>query len=446
MLGVRGVVSAHPEPAESLVPLNLVPLKHVARVNVATLDDMTDPDYAFDYVDISSVTPELGIARRERVTFGTAPSRARRKVAHGDTIVSTVRTYLRAVAFVDEPDDLVVSTGFAVLSPCPGVDPRYLYRAVQSKPFVDEVVARSTGVSYPAINPSDLGRIGVCLPDVGAQLAIADFLDRETAKIDALVAKKQRLIELLQEERTAVISHTVTKGLDPEAPMKDSGIEWLSRMPATWEVRRLKQLTELVTSGSRGWAEFYADEGPIFIRITNLDRKSVDLELSNVQHVNPPVGSEGERTRVRAGDVLVSITADVGTVGIVPDGLGAAYVNQHTALIRPQSSSVEPRWLALALHSGVGQRQFAALLQGGTKLGLNLDDVRNLIVPVPPLADQRRLMRHIDDAGERLGTLSATVSSALERLREHRSALITAAVTGQIDVGARKARRQAERP
>jgi len=158
------------------------------------------------------------------------------------------------------------------------------------------------------------------------------------------------------------------------------------------------------------------------------------------------VGSEGERTRVRAGDVLVSITADIGTVGIVPDGLGAAYVNQHTALIRPQSSSVEPRWLALALHSGVGQRQFAALLQGGTKLGLNLDDVRNLIVPVPPLADQRRLMRHIDDAGERLGTLSATVSSALERLREHRSALITAAVTGQIDVGARKARRQAERP
>jgi len=351
------------------------------------------------------------------------------------------------VVLFDDAETAVCSNFAARIRVRQGFDSRYLcylHAHLYAAGINTKSIKQNTGIQN--LDAGSYFDERVDLAPSAEQRVIADFLDRETEQIDALVAKKQRLIELLQEERTAVISHTVTKGLDPEAPMKDSGIEWLSRMPAAWEVRRLKQLTEFVTSGSRGWAEFYADEGPIFIRITNLDRKSVDLELSNVQHVNPPVGSEGERTRVRAGDVLVSITADVGTVGIVPDGLGAAYVNQHTALIRPQSSSVEPRWLALALHSGVGQRQFAALLQGGTKLGLNLDDVRNLIVPVPPLADQRRLMRHIDDAGERLGTLSATVSSALERLREHRSALITAAVTGQIDVGARKARRQAERP
>ena len=361
----------------------------------------------------------------------------------GDVLFAKLRPYLAKAHRAQ--DDGACSAELLVLRPRT-IDAGYLTYCLLSPTWVSLIDSSTFGSKMPRANWEFIGHQVLPVPSMHEQRAIADFLDRETERIVALVAKKQRLIELLQEERTAVISHTVTKGLDPEAPMKDSGIEWLSRMPATWEVRRLKQLTEFVTSGSRGWAEFYADEGPIFIRITNLDRKSVDLELSNVQHVNPPVGSEGERTRVRAGDVLVSITADVGTVGIVPDGLGAAYVNQHTALIRPQSSSVEPRWLALALHSGVGQRQFAALLQGGTKLGLNLDDVRNLIVPVPPLADQRRLMRHIDDAGERLGTLSATVSSALERLREHRSALITAAVTGQIDVGARKARRQAEGP
>jgi len=281
------------------------------------------------------------------------------------------------------------------------------------------------------------------VPPTDEQRTIADFLDRETERIDALVAKKQRLIELLQEKRTALISNAVTKGLDPDVPMKDSGIEWLGGIPAAWEVRRLKQVTEFVTSGSRGWAEFYSDDGPVFIRITNLDRSSVDLDLSQLQHVSPPAGSEGERTRVKPGDVLVSITADIGTVGLVPEGIGEAYVNQHTALTRPRERVIAPRWLALCVHSAVGQRQFPMLLQGGTKVGLNLDDVRNLVVVLPPLAEQRRLIGFVGANSETLSELSTAAQTAIARLQEYRSALITAAVTGQIDVSARSARRQA---
>lgn len=301
----------------------------------------------------------------------------------------------------------------------------------------------TTGSTRARVNLSRMAARPVGVPPTDEQRTIADFLDRETERIDALVAKKQRLIELLQEKRTALISNAVTKGLDPDVPMKDSGIEWLGGIPAAWEVRRLKQVTEFVTSGSRGWAEFYSDDGPVFIRITNLDRSSVDLDLSQLQHVSPPAGSEGERTRVKPGDVLVSITADIGTVGLVPEGIGEAYVNQHTALTRPRERVIAPRWLALCVHSAVGQRQFPMLLQGGTKVGLNLDDVRNLVVVLPPLAEQRRLIGFVGANSETLSELSTAAQTAIARLQEYRSALITAAVTGQIDVSARSARRQA---
>lgn len=293
------------------------------------------------------------------------------------------------------------------------------------------------GMTVMHIYGNELKSLWIALPPLDEQHSIADFLDLETERIDALVTKKRRLIELLQEKRTALISHAVTKGLDPDVPMKESGVEWLGRIPAAWQMRRLKQVTEFVTSGSRGWAEYYSDDGPVFIRITNLNRKSIDLDLSQIQHVRPPAGSEGERTRVTSGDVLVSITADIGTVGLVPDGLGEAYVNQHTALTRPRKHLVEPRWLALCLHSGVGQRQFPILLQGGTKVGLNLDDVRNLLVVLPPLTEQLRLMSAVDDNAKKLADLSASAQAATARLQEYRSALITAAVTGQIDVRGR---------
>jgi type I restriction enzyme, S subunit len=166
------------------------------------------------------------------------------------------------------------------------------------------------------------------VPPINEQARIVRFLDRETAKIDALVAKKERLIELLQEKRAALITRAVTKGFDPNVPMKDSDIEWLGEIPAHWEVRRIKFFTTYVTSGSRGWAEYYSDDGAIFLRIGNLTRTGIDLDLTDVQRVTPPSGAEGERTRVRANDVLISITAYIGSVAVVDDKLDA-YVNQH---------------------------------------------------------------------------------------------------------------------
>ena len=198
-------------------------LKLVASTNDDTLSEAEDPLRPLAYVDIGSVDSTAGIVDMEEMVFEDAPSRARRLVCDGDTIVSTVRTYLRAIAPVAAPPpEMVVSTGFAVIRPRT-LAPGFASWALREHRIVEEIVARSTGVSYPAINASEIGDLLLPLPPLDEQRTIAAFLDGETERIDALVAKKRLLLERLAEYRTALITRTVTKGLDPSAKMKHSG-------------------------------------------------------------------------------------------------------------------------------------------------------------------------------------------------------------------------------
>ena len=152
---------------------------------------------------------------------------------------------------------------------------------------------------------------------------------------------------------------------------------------------RLGDIAPTVTSGSRGWGSFYSDEGALFLRIGNLTRKHPNLRLDDVVRVRVPTGGEGARTRLEEGDVLISITADLGIVGCVPTGLGEAYINQHIALARVTDLAMCPRWVAHVLASPYGVRQIVRLNDGGAKAGLNLPTIRALKVPKVPLAQQR---------------------------------------------------------
>jgi len=189
-------------------------LKYTASINDEALPETTDPDYEFTYVGIGSVDAAKGIIATETYRFEDAPSRARRIVRDGDTIVSTVRTYLRAIAAIRDPDEnLIVSTGFAVVRPRT-LDSGYLSYALRAPFFVETIVSRSTGVSYPAINAPEVGNIGVTIPPLDEQRAIAALLDRETARIDGLIEKVEQSIATLREHRTALISAAVTGKID----------------------------------------------------------------------------------------------------------------------------------------------------------------------------------------------------------------------------------------
>jgi type I restriction enzyme S subunit len=401
------------------------PLKYLVELNPESLREDTNPDHEIRYVDIGSVGQGQLLTEPEILSFRDAPSRARRVVRANDVIISTVRTYLKAVAqFPDPPGNLIVSTGFAVLRPLPTVDRTFLFYAVSSQGFVDAVVAHSVGVSYPAINASDLVRLSVPVPPLPEQRTIVAYLECEIAQIDELVEKKRRLIGLLEEKRAAVIARA----------MVDGGTCWQENTDDDDKMSRLKMMTTMVTSGSRGWASHYSDKGSIFLRIGNLTRTSIGLDLGQIQYVNPPEGAEGERTRVCKGDILVSITAYIGSVAVVEQDLAKAYVNQHIALVRPRSELVLSRWLAYYLLSPSGQQQFQMQLYGGTKDGLGLEEVRNLRVPMLPLNHQIAVTAYINRESAKLGLLIAKLRESIEQLTERRTALITAAVTGQIDV------------
>lgn len=204
------------------------------------------------------------------------------------------------------------------------------------------------------------------------------------------------------------------------------------KLPEGWCWATTDQLFSFVTSGSRGWAKYYSESGAAFIRIGNLDHDSISLDLSEIQHVSPPRGSEGTRTRVAPGDLLISITADVGMIGVVPDQINEAYINQHIGLARPVRSFCIPylAWFLAATHGG--QRQFLSLQRGATKVGLGLDDIRMVNVPLPPLAEQQRIVDEIERYFSVAAGCQAAIATNALRTQRLRQAILKWAFQGKL--------------
>ncbi|WNN88689.1 restriction endonuclease subunit S [Gloeocapsopsis dulcis] len=338
------------------------------------------------------------------------------------------------VVIYDQHDPAVCSNFIARVEVREGYDPRfltYLHGHLYSIGVNKRSIKQTTGIQN--LDSQSYFDEFVGVPPLPVQKSIARFLDRKTATIDTLIAKKQRLIQLLKEKRTALINQAVTKGLNPNAPMKDSSIPWIGEIPEHWEIMPLKFLTTHITSGSRGWAQYYTEQGAVFLRITNLSRKFIELNLEDIQYVQPPLGSEGERSRVQLGDLLISITAYIGTVGVVTQNLGDAYVNQHVALTRPRQDLVNPQWLGWCLFSSPGQHQFNRFLNGSTKDGLGLEDIKDLFALVPPINEQVEIVDAINQKVLQTVNLINAISKQIEKLQEYRRSLITAAVTGKLN-------------
>ncbi len=332
----------------------------------------------------------------------------------------------------------IVSPAYFTFTLGEAVYPRFLHYQLRSRPYVALYRQLSKGIrpNQWDLEPEAFGRIVVFLPSRNTQTAIADFLDRKTAAIDTLIEKKERMIELLAEKRIALVHRAVTKGLDPNARMKDSGVPWIGEIPEHWEISRAKSLVSFSTSGSRGWAVFYTDDdcAPVFLQSGNLGA-NLALNFSRIQYVDPPRSSEGSRTFLLEGDVLICITgAKTGNVALATDLPERVFINQHIALLRPRQKLVNSSFLAHALKSDPSQQQLEATQYGGTKQGLGLEDVGNVQIALPPLAEQRELISLLEKRCHAIVGATTQSRRQIDRLKEYRQALITQAVTGQLEI------------
>ena len=289
------------------------------------------------------------------------------------------------------------------------------------------------GSTRDKLTQSSMAEIPIPWPNEIEQHTIAAFLDRETGKIDELVAEQERLIALLKEKRQATISHTVTKGLNPDAPMKDSGIVWLGAVPVGWEVKRFKALVSSIKAGPFGSAltkDMYVSDGYRVYgqeQVIPGDFTVGDYFISNDKFI------ELQQYQIAPGDILISCVGTFGKIAIVPKDIVPGIINPRLMRVRC-AETVSGEYLATLLRSDAVFEQFSFLSRGGTMDIINIGILSEIFLVVPPIKEQTAITAFLDNETAKIDTLVGEARHAIDLLKERRCALISAAVTGKINV------------
>jgi len=346
-----------------------------------------------------------------RKMWASPTERASYSVRQGDLIVAEGGDVGRSVFAPEVPDDTIIQNSLHRVRPRSG-DVRFLkysLEAIYHSGWLDVLCNKAT---FGHLTREKLAALSVPWPsDESQQRAIADFLDAETARIDVLIEKKRRLDELIRIRLSILIGVTTSEG----------------------KATQMRRFISLRTSGPRGWAERVGSSGVPFIRSANLQVDSIIIKWDGMGFVQESESHEAERSRVRAGDVLVGITgANTGWVGFAERSHDGGYVSQHVGLLRPRE--INPKWLAYGVSSPSSREQLLGGQYGGTKQQLSLDELAELTIHVPSLERQEELISRLDQQVSSADRLRSKIQRQIKLLTEHRQALITAAVTGQLEV------------
>jgi type I restriction enzyme S subunit len=330
------------------------------------------------------------------------------------------------------PEPTVFECHLVRVRPCQKwVLPKYLINYLNASLTRQRLVALAETTTMTTIAQPKLASLEVVVPPLPEQQAIASFLDRETTKIDALIAKKELLIELLQEKRTVIISHAVTKGLDPTVLLKDSGVEWLGKIPEHWEVRKIKNLCSVVKDGLHETPP-KVPEGIPFISTQHVRNRYIDLERATF--ISKDDYEKGHpRIAPSPGDVLITLVGSIGFAAILKPEFYPISFTRHVGYVRPKSNLT-----ANYLLNYVESRPFRTFLDlevsQTAQPSIYLRSLAEHVIPVPPVDEQNYIVTHLDHETAKIDALIAKIREGIEKLKEYRTALISAAVTGKIDV------------
>lgn len=397
-------------------------LKYLSTCNDEALAETYPDESIINYVEIGDVTLSEGIKNSTVYQFGKAPSRARRITRENDVIISTVRTYLQAIATVNQPN-LVVSTGFAVIRPTGNQNAEYLSFALKSKNTIDWIVSESTGISYPAITANKLNSAPICTPPLCEQQAIVSYLDDKVAKIDRYIAVAEQKIKALEELKQTIISDAVTHGINPHVKMKDSGIKWVGMVPEHWtqlrakhmfvrQIRPVREQDEVITCFRDG-------------QVTLRRNRRIEGFTESLKEI----GYQG----IRKGDLVIhQMDAFAGSIGVSDsDGKGTPVyicclpngpydVYYYAFLLREMARS----GFIKSLYRGIRERSS----------DFRFDTFANQWMPTPPLSEQQAIVSYLDRKVSQIEQLRTKELSQIEKLKEYKQRLICDAVTGKVKV------------
>lgn len=359
------------------------------KVRLIQLADIGDGEFK----DKSSKYITLETAERLHCTF----------LEKGDILIARLPEPLGRACIFPLEGDYITAVDIAILRIKDiSINPQYIMYLINSSTFRSQIKQYESGTTRKRISRKNLEKIEFSLPNLEIQ-------NRIVARIEELFSKLDKAVDTLKttKEQLAVYRQAVLKDAFSDFEKKDS----------------IRNLTTVVTSGSRGWAKYYSENGALFVRIGNLTHSGIDIDFSDIQHITPPDNAEGIRTRLQPNDVLVSITADLGSIGFVSKKGEEAYINQHIALVRFQNSA-QGRFMAWYLRSEYGQKDLLKNKRGGGKLGLGLDDIRDTPVPIVDDVTAKETVDKIEEQLSVCNSIEKTVDTALAQTDAMRQSIL----------------------
>ena len=411
-------------------------LKHIARFTTGWTPPTSQDEYYFGenpWVTIADLGPRLLSDPKGRISDDAIAS-SRLIISPKGSLLFSFKLSIGQVSIAER--DLYTNEAIATFPPDNGTDVGYLYWAAPL--FIpmnaDENIYGAKLLGQETIKNATFA----APPSLSEQRAIAAFLDRETARIDALIEKKQRQIELLQEKRAALISHTVTKGLDPNARMKDSGIEWLDRIPGHWKIRCLRYLGNCQNGINIG-SEYFGTGHPF---VSYGDVFSNRELPHNVDGLVRSSAIDRERYSVRVGDVFFTRTSEtveeIGYSSVCLNSIDDAVFAGFLIRFRPSGRDLNVAFSKFYFQNIFLRAFFVKEMNLVTRASLSQDLLKQMSVLIPPLEEQAQIASFLDRETGRINSLIEKIENSIGLLREYRTALVSAAVTGKIDVGERQ--------
>lgn len=352
-----------------------------------------------------------------------------------DILITKDGTIGKIVQVKDIPYKASVNSGVFVTRPLSDnlYCSDFMYYFLNSGVFNQFVDFQKAGSTIHHLYQNTFENFEYCYPaDKSEQQQIAAFLDNKTAHLDTLIEKKQQMIGLLNEKRIALITQAVTKGLDLSVPMKDSGVEWLADVPEHWEKVLIKYLLNSMIDTEHKTAPFFEDGQYFVVRTSNI--RNGKLLFNNAKYTDHAGYIEWTRRgKPQAGDILFTREAPAGEACIVPEGIDLC-VGQRTVLMQVNPNLLNSKYALWSLYGGLAAEFIKILSQGATVAHFNMSDIGNIPILLPLIDEQQKIVDYLDQETAKIDRMINTVQSAIAKLQEYRTALITAAVTGKIDV------------